>query len=382
MLTSRTAGGRVFHPGLEGLRGVAVAAVLLFHDGCSWMQGGFLGVSTFFTLSGFLITGLLVTEFERTGRINLPNFWSRRFRRLMPGALLTLGAIALLGPLFVDVVQQSRLGAEGISAVFYLANWWLIFSDAGYASLMGSPSPMQHFWSLAIEEQYYLFYPVIVGCLLGVMSLGRRGLAAVLMLAMLSSSLWMAWLAGTDASTTRIYYGTDTRCAELLAGGLLALVLAGREPLTAGPIRSLVSILGMVGMAVSVYFWGASSVESPSLYVGGLAGYTACTVAIIAAAVLPDGPIRVVFSLSWVRRLSLSLAPFSVADRRAHRVERAGSVVRTRRCDSGRCWGFLPLARGTDSRSPEGLGLARLGYSAAGSGVGLCGFCHGERLAR
>lgn len=127
---------RPFHAGLEGLRGVAVVVVLLFHDGFVWMQGGFLGVSTFFTLSGFLITGLLVSEYDRTGRIDLLGFWSRRFRRLMPAALLTLVGIAIFGYLAADVTQHERLLGDGISALFYVANWWLIVTDVGYAGML------------------------------------------------------------------------------------------------------------------------------------------------------------------------------------------------------------------------------------------------------
>ena len=267
------------------------------------MRGGFLGVSTFFTLSGFLITGLLIAEYERSGRIDLPGFWSRRFRRLMPAALLTLAGIAIFGSHAADVVQQSRLGGEGISALFYLANWWLIFTDAGCASLLGSPSPVQHFWSLAIEEQYYVVYPVIVATAFGVTGSGRRGLASLLTVSLIASSLWMAWLAGTDVSNTRIYYGTDTRCAELLAGGLLALLLAGRQPPTKAPIRRAVSILGVSGLALSAYFWAISSVDSDALYTGGLAAYMASSLMIIAAAVLPGGPVRALLSLGWLRWL-------------------------------------------------------------------------------
>jgi peptidoglycan/LPS O-acetylase OafA/YrhL len=113
---------RPFLPGLEGLRGLAVLVLLLFHDGFVWMQGGFLGVSTFFTLSGFLITGLLVSEFERTGRIDLPGFWGRRFRRLMPAALLTLLGVAIFGHLGADATQHERLLGDGLSALFYVAN--------------------------------------------------------------------------------------------------------------------------------------------------------------------------------------------------------------------------------------------------------------------
>jgi len=299
---------RPFHPGLEGLRGIAVIAVLLFHDGVTWMQGGFLGVSTFFTLSGFLITGLLVSEFGRTGRIDLPRFWGRRFRRLMPAALLTLFGVSLFGLGAADATQYERLLGDGFSALFYVANWWLIASDVGYADLMGSPSPIQHFWSLAIEEQYYVLYPIMAVGGLVLAGLSRRVLGGILAAIMASAWVWMAWLAMGDVSNARIYYGTDTRCAELLAGGILALALVDR-PI---PERShrLISFLGILGLGVSGWFWTVSSTEDIALYTGDLVLYTAASVAVIAAAILPGGPVRRLLSgriLRWVGRVSYGI---------------------------------------------------------------------------
>ena len=167
-----------FLPALEGLRGVAVLVVLLFHAEVPGVGGGFLGVSTFFTLSGFLITRLLTAEGERDGRIGLRAFWGRRFRRLMPAALVGLAAIALLASLFGDYTQLQRLREDGIAALLYFANWWLIISGAAYDDLMGSPSFIQHFWSLAIEEQYYAVFPLVAAVLLA--RGGRRPLAIVL----------------------------------------------------------------------------------------------------------------------------------------------------------------------------------------------------------
>lgn len=296
---------RPFHPGLEGLRGVAVVVVLLFHDGFVWMQGGFLGVSTFFTLSGFLITGLLVSEYDRTGRIDLLRFWSRRFRRLMPAALLTLFGVAIFGYMAADVTQHERLLGDGLSALFYVANWWLIVTDVGYAGLMGSPSPIQHFWSLAIEEQYYVFYPLMASAGLVLAGLSRRTLGVALLVMMTAAWTWMAWLAMGEVSNARIYYGTDTRCAELLAGGVLALAVTGRQI----PERhqTAISWLGVLGLAVSLWFWATSSTEHESLYMGGLVLFTAASVTIIVAAIQPVGPVRWLLSgavLRWIGRVS------------------------------------------------------------------------------
>ncbi len=300
--------GRPFHPGLEGLRGLAVAVVLLFHDGIPWMQGGFLGVSTFFTLSGFLITGLLLTEYDRTERIDLPAFWGRRFRRLMPAALLTLFGIALFGHFVADVTQRERLLGDGLAALFYVANWWLIATDVGYVDLMGSPSPVQHFWSLAIEEQYYAVYPLMAVGGLVLARLRRRSLGVILALLMGASWIWMAWLSTGHVSNARIYYGTDTRAGELLAGGILAIALGERG--VPERLQRSVAWLGVAALAVCGWLWATSSTESDLLYSGVLAIHTLASTAIIAAAILPGGPIRQLLSgsvIRWVGRVSYGI---------------------------------------------------------------------------
>ena len=273
-----------FLPALEGLRGVAVLVVLLFHAEVPGVGGGFLGVSTFFTLSGFLITRLLTAEGERDGRIGLRAFWGRRFRRLMPAALVGLAAIALLASLFGDYTQLQRLREDGIAALLYFANWWLIISGAAYDDLMGSPSFIQHFWSLAIEEQYYAVFPLVAAVLLA--RGGRRPLAIVLGLGTLASWVWMFALGSADVATARIYYGTDTRSGELLVGGLLALLLSGRT-LSRDQGRIL-AVLGVLGLCASAALWTLASVESLWLYRGGLACYAIASTALIAGCVAPS----------------------------------------------------------------------------------------------
>ena len=292
-----------FQPALEGLRGLAVLAVLLFHAEVPGAGGGFLGVSTFFTLSGFLITGLLTAEREHEDRIRLRAFWGRRFRRLMPAALVGLATIVVLGSSFGDFSQHERLRIDGLSALLYSANWWLIFSGGAYADLMGSPSFIQHFWSLAIEEQYYAVFPLVAAVLLA--RGGRRPLGVVLAIGTLASWIWMFDLGASTATTARIYYGTDTRCGELLVGGVLALVLSGRSVSTRAG-RNL-AWLGAVGLIVSVAFWIVASVESPWLYRGGLPLYAAASAAVVAGCVAPVGPVRQLLSrpvLRWIGRVS------------------------------------------------------------------------------
>jgi peptidoglycan/LPS O-acetylase OafA/YrhL len=142
-------------PALDGIRGVAVAAVLLFHAGFSWAKGGYLGVSIFFTLSGFLITSLLVREWGSDHRIDLRAFWARRFRRLMPAALVTLAGVCVLAWALGSHEQLHTLRLDVWAAVAYVANWRFLYAGRSYADLFAAPSPVQHFWSLAVEEQFY-----------------------------------------------------------------------------------------------------------------------------------------------------------------------------------------------------------------------------------
>ncbi|MBW2275025.1 MAG: acyltransferase [Deltaproteobacteria bacterium] len=298
-----SSGSLPFHPALDGLRGVAVVVTMIFHAGAAWLPGGFLGLSTFFTLSGFLITGLVVVEWEKTGRVSMPRFWSRRVRRLMPACMVVLLAIAIGGPFFADELQLGRLRGDGFASLFYYSNWWFIATGASYDNLQGSPSLFQHFWSLSVEEQYYIAYPLCTLALLSALAGSRRACAAVLIAAAAISWVWMAWLGGTDVTTDRIYYGTDTRCAEFIAGGVLAMALSGRAPLRHGPLRSLVLAGGVLGLLAGGYAWTIANTEAPGLYGGGFALYTLATVAVIAAAVQSGGPTRAFLSSFPLRTL-------------------------------------------------------------------------------
>ncbi|HIK83821.1 MAG TPA: acyltransferase, partial [Myxococcales bacterium] len=150
-----------YNAGLDGLRGIGLLAILFYHSGVNWIPGGFLSVSTFFTLSGFLITSLLLYEWDQAGRIDLAVFWRQRFRRLMPGALLALAVIAILGATIGDDTQIARLRGDALAALFYISNWRFVYLGSDYADIFASPSLVQHFWSLSIEEQFYLTFPIV-----------------------------------------------------------------------------------------------------------------------------------------------------------------------------------------------------------------------------
>ncbi len=209
-------GSLAYMPGLDGVRGIAVVAVLLFHSGFDWAVGGWLGVSVFFTLSGYLITSRLIAEHQRSGKVAVFSFWERRIRRLLPASLLTLAFVAVANDHLIFDDQIESLRSELISALFYVANWHSYFSNEAYSDIFGAPSPVRHFWSLSIEEQFYMLFPIVF--VLAVRFVRPKDVwkvFAALTLASLVTTLLI-----TDVSRT--YFGTDTRVLEILAGVLLA----------------------------------------------------------------------------------------------------------------------------------------------------------------
>jgi len=291
-----------FQPGIEGLRGLAVVGVLLFHAGFTWARGGFLGVSTFFTLSGYLITSLLIREHADTGTISLRGFWGRRFRRLMPAALAALFAAVVFGWLVADPGQVASLRGDVLAALAYVANWRFIVTGQSYTNLFSGPSPVLQFWSLAIEEQFYLVFPLIVVGVLWAARGSRRVLSLVLLVGVGASiaSCFLLYQPGDDPS--RVYYGTGTRAAELLVGGLLALGLARSDSWLRKIRRAEWSMIGMVALTAVVILWHGANQTDTWLYRGGLAGYAVISAALIAA-VLRPGPARNLLSSSLLRKL-------------------------------------------------------------------------------
>ena len=149
-------------PSLDGLRGIAVAAVVAYHLDFGWAQGGYLGVSLFFTLSGYLISRLMMGEVERTGRVAVGAFWRRRIKRLAPASMVTLTSIVALEHLDPSIWSTTGFRSSMFGALFHVANWEALISGTGYFDLLGVASPVRHYWSLAIEEQFYLVFPLAV----------------------------------------------------------------------------------------------------------------------------------------------------------------------------------------------------------------------------
>ena len=316
--------------GLDGLRGVAVLAVILYHLGLPHVaEAGFLGVDVFFTISGFIITALLLREHSRSGRLDFVAFYQRRARRLLPPTFAMVAVVATLSPVLAPQAVQ-RLGSDIPAAFFYVSNWWQIVSKQSYFESFDSPPLLQHLWSLAVEEQYYIVWPVVV---LGVLrSAGRRGLGLLSLGLAVASTLWMAWLYevqvdGGDPS--RVYLGTDTHLMGLLVGSALACVFdpwqpAGQRWGTARPRaarpgprlgpwavlnrgQGLAGSLALAGLLLMIV--GLHDAK-PLVYRGGLLGAALLSAAVLVAAVQPGTWVQRALSkplMQWAGARSFSL---------------------------------------------------------------------------
>jgi len=292
-------------PALDGLRALAVVAVLLYHADQSWIPGGFLGVDVFFVISGYLITCLLLSDWQQTHGIGLKRFWYRRARRLLPALFTMLFVVSLYAILFLpDVLDQLR--GEVVSALLYVENWFLIFRDLSYFQSAGRPPLLQHVWSLAVEEQYYLFWPLILMLVLTVWGKSRKALLIGVLCGVAISTLEMAILYHPSQDPSRVYYGTDTRVAALLLGSALAFVwapwrLIGRTGRSAGIVLDGVAVLSAI-----VLFWMFLNVGEfdPDLYRGGFLIVAIVSALLIAATVHPASklvPLLLGFSmLRWI----------------------------------------------------------------------------------
>lgn len=293
-----------YYASLDGLRGIGLVAMLLYHSDKQWIPGGFFAISMFFTLSGFLITSLLIHEFERTRHIDFAEFWSRRFRRLIPAALCGLILTALTARWFADPQQLSALRWDSLSALFYSSNLRFILLGNDYAAIFASPSLVQHFWSLSIEEQFYLTYPILAAAMFRIG--GRWPLALVLTAATAASTLWMAILFAPDLPTSRLYFGTDTRAAEILVGALLALWHTG-SPALSGLARTAANAIGMLGLASTLVFWFTVSEQTQWLWQGGFTAYALVSAATIIGGLQKGSPVDRLLSwgiFPWLGKLS------------------------------------------------------------------------------
>jgi peptidoglycan/LPS O-acetylase OafA/YrhL len=285
--------------GLDGIRALAVLLVIAYHVNIPWARGGLLGVGLFFTLSGYLITDLLLDRFNRHGDLGLRSFWLRRARRLLPALFLMLAAVSVWVALF-DTSQLADVRRQVIASVFYFNNWSTIAQHGSYFARFAAPLPLDHLWSLAIEEQFYLAWPWLL--LAGVSLIRRRGTLALAALAgAVVSAIVMGILYHPGYDPTRLYEGTDTRAFELLIGAALAIALPLRRNGGSRPapqdVRNILDIAGVLGLVcVGLLVWRTNAL-SRFLYPYGFLLLSLATVVLIVAAIEPTS--RVGAALSW-----------------------------------------------------------------------------------
>jgi peptidoglycan/LPS O-acetylase OafA/YrhL len=259
-------------------------AVMVYHGQPSWLPGGFLGVDVFFVISGFLITTLLVRERTQLGDIDLPGFWMRRARRLLPAIAVVVAAVGVYALLLADATVLDRIRSDGISALLYVNNWSQIIEGTSYFGAV-DPSPLRHTWSLAIEEQFYLVWPLL---LIGALHLSKgkvRCWAPVAVVAALASAAAMALLSSPGADPTRAYYGTDTRAQALLIGAALAFALHGTE--VRGWARWAVEVGGLVGLMGLILVGLTVSDADHWMYDGGFLLVAVFSALVVAATAQP-----------------------------------------------------------------------------------------------
>ncbi len=261
---------------LDGMRAFAVMAVMLFHFGVPGIGGGLLGVDVFFVLSGFLITTLLCREFSRSETIRLGRFWAQRARRLLPALFVLLVGVAAYAIAFRSTIDVAAVRSDAVATLLYVANWHFIVSNQGYFVQAAAPSPLLHTWSLAVEEQYYLVWPLVA--LFVMRRWGRAKLALTAGVGAVASAVLMVAMFGAGFSVDRLYYGTDTRAQALLVGSFLGAVgsHAGAQfaiiPARWARLphsRYLWVLPGVLGSAFLVWAWHALNGQNAFLYHGG-----------------------------------------------------------------------------------------------------------------
>lgn len=294
-------------PALDGLRAFCLTAVLFYHARFEWAAGSFLGMPVFFVLSGFLIMWQLLPKLSSATTFGYANFMGRRFRRLMPGIWLTLGGAIVLA--YLGLWHQEQLEAlrsDVLASLAGLTNWYFITADRSYGDLFVAPSPLEHFWSLAIELQFYVTFPVVC---IAVVSLIRqkatttilKTLAAVITVGAVVSMAANWWLS-RNVGIDRAYFGTDTRFSELAVGALLATLLAYRPQLWGFRKSKWAQIIGTVGLGVLMWVFVVANLRSETIYPFGFTGVAVLT-ALIMVASLERGPVNTLFSLAPLRRI-------------------------------------------------------------------------------
>ena len=311
----RTTSSSRYIPALDGLRAFAVLSVLFYHMGMGWAPGGLMGVTVFFVISGYLINGLLVAEYDRTGSISLKHFWLRRVRRLFPAIALAVAGTAALCTLSNHVLLD-KMRADIVPSLLFYNNWWQIFRDISYFEMAGSPSPLTHFWSLSIEEQFYVVWPLLLVVLLRI-GVNKRAIAGMAAILAVASAIEMGVMYDPHSDPSRIYYGTDTRAMSLLLGVWLSLVWpsaafgakigTSRIARFDSIVLNVVGVLALAGLVVVVGFTNGFS-SFP--YLGGVAFTSVLSALLIAVLVVPGTWVARFFQLPplvWIGKISYGM---------------------------------------------------------------------------
>ncbi len=292
-----------------------------YHFGAGWLRGGFFSLDIFYVLSGYLITGLLLSEYRRRRSIKLSAFWLRRARRLLPALLIVLVAVTLMVRFVEPAGLYPGFRMDALSALFYFSNWWQIAANSNYFVATGPASPLTHTWSLAVEEQFYLVWPLVVLAVLHFSRTFTRGLRALLVLSLVgvvASALEMALLYHPSSNTTRLYFGTDTHAQSILVGSVLACALTtiqlrrggdGMAPSArSAAIRTVLGAAGLAGFAGTLALTYTQNGSEAFDYQGGILLSALSAAAIITAAVcVPSGVVDRFLSVStlvWIGTIS------------------------------------------------------------------------------
>ncbi|MBV9425812.1 MAG: acyltransferase family protein [Solirubrobacterales bacterium] len=298
-----------YAPGLDGVRAIAVAAVLFYHARVSWLPGGFLGVDVFFVLSGYLITSLLLAQYRRIGHIDLGRFWLGRARRLLPAAILVIAVCVVIGMVFLRS-DLGKVRSDALASLFYVNNWHQILASHSYFAAFSRPSLLQHYWSLSVEEQFYLVWPLVLA---GGLAISRRAWVVwgTLVAAAVSITL-MALLYHTGTDPSRVYYGTDTRAAPLMIGAIMAFGwplgrMRARVGRAAPALLDGVGIGALIALVLVMHSWRDFD---PFLYHGGFLIVALLAATLVAVAVHPASTLGVVLggrAMRWIGQRSYGI---------------------------------------------------------------------------
>lgn len=298
-----------YRPAIDGLRTFAVLSVIVYHGLERAMPGGWFGVDVFFVISGFLITSLLLAEHRRWGTIHLWGFWRARMRRLLPALFVVLATVLVVAAVLTPSGRRHSVGLDALSALFYVANWRFLLGDEAYFAQIASPSPLRHTWSLSVEEQYYLLFPVLIAAILA-WSRRRARVATVLAGLAALSALLMASLARPGGDLERVYYGTDTRAHELLIGAVMATVVSkGPDALPVGVrdrVDRAVRVLSIPALLLVLScFWWATA-QQDTLMNGLMTPMCVAVAVVVATAASPrTSPVQRFLAWEPLRRIGL-----------------------------------------------------------------------------